>query len=77
MDKRISGIKKNIIIIVSLTALIFLAAGAVLGLWSAREMKRVVGNSLRSSKKFITVNCTAIPEQVIERLGILVAKYIS
>jgi len=46
MDKRISGIKKNIIIIVSLTALIFLTSGAVLGLWSARAMKRMVGQQV-------------------------------
>ena len=40
MDKnRRPKIEKNVLVIVSAIALLFLGAGALLGLWSAREMR--------------------------------------
>ena len=38
------GIRRNIFIVVCLTAMIFLAAGIFLGLWSAREMRKQVAD---------------------------------
>ena len=43
MDKKKrSGTRRNVIVMVSVAALIFLATGALLGLWSAREMREQV-----------------------------------
>ena len=68
MDKGISGIKRNIIIIVSLTALIFLAAGAVLGLWSAKEMKRVVGEQFNEEQFVIARSISSSIERELNLL---------
>ncbi len=57
--------------IVSVAAVIFLVAGTVLGLWSAREMREQVGDQFNEQQLVIARNVTDLIER--EQYGIMVA----
>ncbi|MBW2062972.1 MAG: PAS domain S-box protein [Deltaproteobacteria bacterium] len=61
-EKR-SGIEKNIILIVSVTVLFFMAAGAMLGLRSAKEMRKIVGNQFNEEQLVIARNVANLIER--------------
>ena len=64
MDKRErSGIRRNVIVTVSVAAVIFLVAGTVLGLWSAREMREQVGEQFNEQQLVIARNVTDLIER--------------
>ena len=50
---RVRGIRRNIFIVVCSAALIFLAAGVLLGLWSAREMRQQVADRFNEEQLVI------------------------
>ena len=61
-DKR-PRIKKNVLVIVSAIALLFLTAGAVLGLWSAREMRELVAEQFNEQQLVIARHASALIER--------------
>ncbi|MBE9542805.1 MAG: hypothetical protein IMF01_10845, partial [Proteobacteria bacterium] len=81
MDKRKrSGIRRNVIVIVSVAAAIFLGAGAVLGLWSAREMREQVGDQFNEQQLVIARNVTDLIERelhLINKEMLLLSKEVS
>ena len=62
-QKKRSEIRRNVIVIVSVVAGIFLSAGTVLGLWSAREMREQVGNQFNKQQLVIAYNVTDLIER--------------
>ncbi|MBW2051834.1 MAG: PAS domain S-box protein [Deltaproteobacteria bacterium] len=57
MDKeKRSRIKKNILFFVSVTVFLFIGAGALLGLRSANEMRKIVGNQFNAEQLVIAQN---------------------
>lgn len=69
MDKeKFRGIRKNIFIIVCLTALIFLASGAVIGIWSAGEMKELVVEQFNEEQLVIARNVSNLIERELSFL---------
>ena len=81
MDKiKRSGIRRNVIVIVSVAAVIFLGAGTVLGLWSAREMREQVGDQFNEQQLVIARNVTDFIERelhLIEKEMLLLSKAVS
>jgi signal transduction histidine kinase len=81
MDKRKrSGIRRNVIVIVSVAAVIFLGAGTVLGLWSAREMREQVGDQFNEQQLVIARNVTDLIERelhLIKKEMLLLSKEVS
>ena len=81
MDKRKrSGIRRNVIVIVSVAAVIFLGAGTVLGLWSAREMREQVGDQFNEQQLVIARNITDLIERelhLIKKEMLLLSKEVS
>ena len=81
MDKReCSGIRRNVIVIVSVAAVIFLGAGTVLGLWSAREMREQVGAQFNEQQLVIARNITDLIERelhLIKKEMLLLSKGVS
>jgi two-component system, NtrC family, sensor kinase len=61
-------IAKKVLIIVSVTAVLFLAAGLVLGLWSAREMREVVGEQFNQEQLVIARHVSMLIERQIQFL---------
>jgi PAS domain S-box-containing protein len=61
-------IGKKVFIIVSVVALIFLAAGAVLGIWSAREMKELVGEQFNAQQLVLARQVSTLIEKQIHFL---------
>jgi two-component system NtrC family sensor kinase len=51
--RKFRGIRRNIFIVVCLTAMIFLAAGILLGLWSAKEMRKQVADRFNEEQLVI------------------------
>ena len=67
MDRERSfGIKKNVLIIVGLGAVLFLAGGAVLGLWSAGEMREEVGRQFNEQQLAIARHVSALIERQMD-----------
>ncbi len=65
---KFSGIRKSIFIIVCATAVIFLAAGGVLGLWSAGEMKELVVEQFNEQQLVIARNVSSLIERELSFL---------
>ena len=64
MDKeKRSGTRKRIILIVSVTAFIFLVADALLGLWSASEMRAQVASQFNEEQLAIARNVAGLIER--------------
>jgi len=64
MDKnRRPKIEKNVLVIVSAIALLFLGAGALLGLWSAREMRASVADQFNQQQLVIARHASALIER--------------
>ena len=64
MDKKNrSGIRRNVIVIVSVAAVIFLCTGTVFGLWSAREMRKQVGGQFNEQQLVIARNVSDLIER--------------
>ena len=66
--------------IVSVAALIFLGAGTVLGLWSAREMREQVGDQFNEQQLVIARNVTDLVERelhLIKKEMLLLSKEVS
>ena len=69
MDKdRRPKITRKVLIAVSLTAAFFLAAGLVLGLWSARELREVVGDQFNEQQLVIARHVSTLIEKQIQSL---------
>ena len=69
MDKeRRPKIKKNVLIVVSAIALLFLGAGAVLGLWSAREMRELVADQFNAQQLVIARHASSLIERQMQFL---------
>jgi PAS domain S-box-containing protein len=66
-DKR-PKIGKNILTIVSVAAFIFLAGGAVLGLWSAKEMRELVADQFNEQQLIIARHASTLIERQIHFL---------
>ena len=81
MDKiKRSGIRRNVIVIVSTAAVIFLGGGTVLGLWSAREMREQVGDQFNEQQLVIARNVTDLIERelyLIKKEMLLLSKEVS
>ena len=63
-----SGIRRNVIVIVSVTAVIFLCTGTVLGLWSAREMRTQVFDQFNDQQLVIAYNASDLIERELNLL---------
>jgi len=61
-------INRKVLIAVSATAALFLAAGLALGLWSAREMREVVGDQFNEQQLAIARHVSGILERQIQFL---------
>ncbi len=61
-------IGKKVFIIVSVVALIFLAAGAVLGIWSASEMRDLVGEQFNAQQLVLAGQVSTLIEKQIHFL---------
>lgn len=57
------GIRRNIFIVVCLIAMVFLAAGLLLGLWSAREMREQVTERFNEEQLVIARHVSAFVER--------------
>ncbi|MBI4621024.1 MAG: PAS domain S-box protein [Desulfobacterales bacterium] len=57
------GINKKVVLIVCLSAAIFLAIGVALGLWSGREMREVVGRQFNEEQLVIARNISNLVER--------------
>ena len=69
MDKeKRPKIKKNVLIVVSAIALLFLGAGAVLGLWSAREMRELVADQFNAQQLVIARHASSLIERQMQFL---------
>jgi two-component system, NtrC family, sensor kinase len=69
MDKdRRPKITRKVLMAVSVTAAFFLAAGLVLGLWSAREMREVVGDQFNEQQLVIARHVSVLIERQIQFL---------
>jgi two-component system, NtrC family, sensor kinase len=69
MDKdRRPKITRKVLIAVSVTAVLFLAAGLVLGLWSAREMREVVAEQFNEQQLVIARHVSVLLERQIQVL---------
>ena len=69
MDKdRRPKITRKVLIAVSVTAALFLAAGLVLGLWSARELREVVGDQFNEQQLVIARHVSTLIEKQIQSL---------
>ena len=55
--------RKDVIVIVSVAAVIFLFADALLGLWSAREMRVQVGSQFNEEQLVIARNIASLIER--------------
>ncbi len=74
------GIRRNIFIIVCLTAMIFLAAGISLGLWSAKEMREQVGGQFNEQQLVIARKVSDLIERemhLIKKEMLLLSKVMS
>ena len=61
-------IGKKVFITVSVVALIFLAAGAVLGIWSASEMRDLVGEQFNAQQLVLAGQVSTLIEKQIHFL---------
>jgi two-component system, NtrC family, sensor kinase len=69
MDKdRRPKITRKVLIAVSVTAALFLAAGLALGLWSARELREVVGDQFNEQQLVIARHVSVLIERQIQSL---------
>ncbi|MBW1702450.1 MAG: PAS domain S-box protein [Deltaproteobacteria bacterium] len=62
------GIRRNIFIIVCLAAVLFLAGGAILGLWSAREMREQVVGQFNEEQLVIARHVSSLIERELNLL---------
>lgn len=81
MDKRTgSEIRKNIIVIVSAAAALFLFADIILGLWSAREMREQVVDQFNEEQLVIAHNVSDLIERelnILKKEILLLSKEVS
>lgn len=61
-------INKEVVVIVCAAALLFLAAGLVLGLWSAREMKEVVADQFNEQQLVVARHVSSLIERQVSFL---------
>ena len=63
MDKKVAGIRRNIIILVSLVSIVFLTGGVWLGVWSARSMKESVAEQFNEEQLVIAHSIASLIER--------------
>ena len=68
MDKKFPGIRKNIIILVSLVATVFLTGGVWLGVWSARSMRESVVEQFNEEQLVIAHSVASLIERDLSLL---------
>jgi two-component system NtrC family sensor kinase len=56
-------IERNVVVIVSAIALLFLAAGALIGIWSAGEMRDLVGEQFNAQQLVLARNVSTLIEK--------------
>ena len=73
MDKKKPlGIRRNIFIIVCSGSLIFMAAGILLGLWSARKMREQVGRQFNEEQLVVAHHVSSLLERELSSIKNLV-----
>jgi len=63
MDKKVAGIRRNIIILVSLVSIVFLTGGVWLGVWSARSMRESVVEQFNEEQLVIAHSVASLIEK--------------
>ena len=66
MDNKRLKLKKNIVILITLISLIFLAMGLVLGVWSARDMREQVSDQFNEEQLIIARNTADLIERELD-----------
>ncbi|MFH2012432.1 MAG: ATP-binding protein [Pseudomonadota bacterium] len=68
LQGKISGINKKVVFIVCLSAVIFIVAGIILGIWSGREMREIVGKQFNEEQLVIARNISDLIEREMDFL---------